>query len=443
MAAATPEPLEVPSRDDLREAWPLLAGEDRLEAFRTLSRAEAESWFLSLSSRDQAELLLLLPAGEQRSWVRLLAPDDAADVIQNAPREEWSDLLALLDEPTRREVSALMAYAEDDAGGLMNPRFARVRPEMTIDEAIAYLRRQARERPESLYYAYALDADQKLLGVVTFRELFVAAPAQRVAEIMRTDLITVHEDLDQEELAKLFDRHHVMALPVLDGEGRMKGIVTADDNVEVVREEATEDIQKIGGTEALDAPYLEVGVFAMMKKRGTWLSVLFLGEMLTATAMARFEDEIARAVVLAIFLPLVISSGGNSGSQATTLVIRAMALGEVRLKDWWRVVRREALSGLGLGLILATLGVIRVLVWEAAFHSYGAHTPVLAITLAVALTGVVLWGTLCGSMLPFVLRRLGFDPASASAPFVATLVDVTGLIIYFGTAQIVMRGYGL
>lgn len=443
MAAATPEPLEVPSLDDLREAWPLLAGEDRLEAFRALSRTEAESWFLSLSSRDQAELLLQLPAVEQRSWIRLLAPDDAADVIQNAPREEWSDLLGLLDEPTRREVSALMAYAEDDAGGLMNPRFARVRPEMTIDEAIAYLRRQARERPESLYYAYALDAEQRLLGVVTFRELFVAAPAQRVAEIMRTDLITVHEDLDQEELAKLFDRHHVMALPVLDGEGRMKGIVTADDIVEVVREEATEDIQKIGGTEALDAPYLEVGVFSMLKKRGMWLSVLFLGEMLTATAMAYYEHEIARAVVLAIFLPLVISSGGNSGSQATTLVIRAMALGEVRLKDWWRVVRREALSGLGLGLMLATLGVIRVLVWEAAFHAYGAHTPVLAITLAVALTGVVLWGTLCGSMLPFVFRRLGFDPASASAPFVATLVDVTGLIIYFGTAQIVMRSYGL
>jgi magnesium transporter len=314
---------------------------------------------------------------------------------------------------------------------------------MTIDEAIAYLRRQARERPESMYYAYVLDADQRLLGVVTFRELFVARPSQKVSEIMKSDLVTVHEDMDQEELSKLFDRHHLVALPVIDDEGRMKGIVTADDIVEVVREEATEDIQKIGGTEALDAPYLDVGLLPMIRKRGMWLSVLFLGEMLTATTMAYFENEIARAVVLAIFLPLVISSGGNSGSQATTLVIRAMALGEVRLRDWWRVVRREALSGLGLGLILSVLGVIRVLVWEAAFHSYGAHTPVLAVTLGIALLGVVMWGTMVGSMLPFVLRRLNLDPASASAPFVATLVDVTGLIIYFGTAQIVMRSYGL
>lgn len=443
MAAPDSEITEPLSFDDLTEAWPLLVSEDRLAAFRALKRPEAENWFLSLSSRDQAELLIELLPVDRRSWIRLLAPDDVADVIQEAPREEWSDLLELLDEQTRREVSALLAYAEDDAGGLMNPRFARVRPEMTIDEAIAYLRRQARERPESLFYAYALDADQKLLGVVSFRELFVAGPTQLVSEIMRTDLITVHEDMDQEELAQLFDRHHRLALPVIDDEGRMKGIVTADDIVEVVREEATEDIQKMGGTEALDAPYLDVGVFAMIKKRGIWLSVLFLGEMLTATAMGHFEDEIARAVVLAIFLPLVISSGGNSGSQATTLVIRAMALGEVRLRDWWRVVRREAMSGLGLGLILATLGVLRVLVWEGLFQAYGAYTPVLAITLGVALTGVVLWGTLCGSTLPFVFRRLGFDPASASAPFVATLVDVTGLIIYFGTAQIVMRGRGL
>jgi magnesium transporter len=442
---ATPEsePLEGLSPDDLHEAWPLLVLEDRVEMFRAQDRSDAETFFLSLSSRDQAELLLALPSGERRSWIRLLAPDDAADLVQNAPREEWSDLLALLDEPTRREVSALLAYAEDDAGGLMNPRFARVRPEMTIDEAIAYLRRQARERPESMYYAYVLDADQKLLGVTTFRELFVANPSQKVSEVMKTDLVTVHEDMDQEELSKLFDRHHLVALPVLDDESRMKGIVTADDIVEVVREEATEDIQKIGGTEALDAPYLDVGLLPMIRKRGAWLSVLFLGEMLTASAMAYFEDEIARAVVLAIFLPLVISSGGNSGSQATTLVIRAMALGEVRLRDWWRVVHREALAGLGLGLVLAFLGVIRVLVWEAAFHSYGLHTPVLAITLGVALLGVVMWGTIVGSTLPFVLRRMGFDPASASAPFVATLVDVTGLMIYFGTAQFVMRAYGL
>lgn len=443
MAAPESEPLETLSRDDLHEAWPLLVLEDRVESFRALARDDAETFYFGLSSRDQAELILALPTSERRSWMCLLAPDDAADLIQSAPREEWSDLLGLLDEQTRREVSALLAYAEDDAGGLMNPRFARVRPEMTIDEAIAYLRRQARERPESMYYAYVLDADQKLLGVVTFRELFVALPTQMVAEIMTADLITVHEDLDQEELAKLFDRHHLVALPVLDDEGLMKGIVTADDIVDVVREEATEDIQKMGGTQALDAPYLDVGLFSMIRKRGAWLSVLFLGEMLTVSTMSHFEDELARVLMLAIFLPLVISSGGNSGSQATTLVIRAMALGEVRLRDWWRVIRREVLTGLGLGLILSFLGVLKVLVWEATFHSYGKYTPVLAITLGVALLGVVMWGTVVGSMLPFVLRRLKFDPASASAPFVATLVDVTGLMIYFTTAQIVMRAYGL
>ncbi len=440
MSQPTPEPAESLTVDDLREAWPLLEVEDRLAGFRALERTEADEFFLSLRSRDQADLLLELPSPERRSWLRMLAPDDAADVIQEAPREDWPDLLGLLDEPTRREVSALLAYAEDDAGGLMSPRYARTRPEMTIDEAIAYLRRQARERPESLYYAYVLDQEQRLLGVVSFRELFAALPNQKVADIMKQKLLTVHEDMDQEEVAKLFDRHHLAALPVVDDDGAMKGIVTADDIVDVVREEATEDIQKMGGTEALDAPYLEVGFFSMIKKRAGWLMVLFVGEMLTASAMGRYEDEIARAVVLALFVPLVISSGGNSGSQATTLVIRAMALGEVRLRDWWRVVKREFLSGLTLGMILAVIGVIRILTWETIFHSYGPHAGALALTVGVSLLGVVMWGTLVGSMLPFLLRRLNFDPASASAPFVATLVDVTGLVIYFSAAQLILGG---
>ena len=440
MTQPSPEQTEVLTLDDLREAWDLLDEEDRLAGFRALERTEAEDFFLSLSSRDQAELLIDLPSPERRSWLRLLAPDDAADAVQEAPREDWPDLLAQLDEPTRREVSALLAYAEDDAGGLMNPRYARTRPDMTIDEAIAYLRRQARERPESLYYAYVLDQEQRLLGAVSFRELFAALPNQRMSDVMKPKLVTVHEDMDQEEVAKLFDLHHLAALPVVDDQGVMKGIVTADDIVDVVREEATEDIQKMGGTEALDAPYLDVSFPLMIRKRAGWLMALFVGEMLTASAMGAYEAEIARAVVLALFVPLVISSGGNSGSQATTLVIRAMALGEVRLRDWWRVVRREFLSGLALGVILATIGVIRVLVWETIFHTYGPHAGALAVTVGVALVGVVLWGTLVGSMLPFLLRRMKFDPASASAPFVATLVDVTGLVIYFTAAQLILRG---
>src|SRR5947209_9312186 len=229
-------------------------------------------------------------------------------------------------------------------------------------------------------------------------------------------------------------------MPIVDKEGRMKGIVTADDIVNVVTEEASEDIQKIGGMEALEGPYLKARFFEMVRKRGGWLAALFIGETLTATAMGYFEAEIARAVVLALFVPLVISSGGNSGSQATTLVIRAMALGEVRLRDWWRVVRREVVSGLGLGFILAFIGMGRILLWQALFHTYGAHYALVALTVAASLVGVVLWGTVVGSMLPFLLRRLGFDPASSSAPFVATLVDVTGLIIYFTTAKLVLSG---
>ena len=431
------EPLSV---SDLKEAWTLLVPSDRLESFRALERTQAEDFFLTLSAHDQAELLLGLPPAERRSWIRLLAPDDAADLVQEVPVEEREGLLSLLDEPTRQDVNGLLAYAEDDAGGLMSPRYARLRPDMTVDEAITYLRRHAAERAETLTYAYVLSPDHRLLGVVSYRDLITAKPDQKIETIMRTNLVTVPEQMDQEELSRLFATHRFLAFPVVDPEGRMKGIVTLDDIVDVVREEATEDIQKIGGTAALDAPYLRVGIGHMIRKRAGWLAVLFLGESLTATAMGYFEAEIARAVVLALFVPLVISSGGNSGSQATTLVIRAMALGEVKLRDWWRVMHREILSGLGLGAILAAIGIGRILLWQSLFHTYGTHAFLIAMTVASSLVGVVLWGSLVGSMLPFALRRFGLDPATASAPFVATLVDVTGLIIYFSMAKVILSG---
>jgi magnesium transporter len=439
---SSPEPeLEEPlSTADLQEAWALLVPSDRIESFRALERAEAEDFFLSLSARDQAELLLALPPGERRSWMRLLAPDDAADLVQELEPEQREGLLALLDDPTRSDVSGLLAYAEDDAGGLMNPRYARLRPDMSVDEAITYLRRHAAQRAETLTYAYVLSPENKLLGVVSYRDLITAKTDQRIEEIMRTELVTVPEAMDQEEVSRLFATYRLMAFPVVDAEGRMKGIVTLDDIVDVVREEATEDIQKIGGTAVLDMPYLRMRTIDMIKKRAGWLSVLFLGESLTATAMGYFEAEIARAVVLALFVPLVISSGGNSGSQATTLVIRAMALGEVKLRDWWHVMRREIVSGLGLGAILASIGIARILIWQALFHTYGEHHFQIAMCVALSLVGVVLWGTLVGSMLPFLLRRLGLDPATASAPFVATLVDVTGLIIYFSVARVILEG---
>jgi magnesium transporter len=425
---------------ELYEAWPILSIDERVEGFEFLPRNDADDFFLQLSARDRAELILALPPGERRLWMRLLAPDDAADVIQEAPQDEREGLLALLDDSTRREVKGLLDYAEDDAGGLMNTRYSRLRADMTVGEAISYLRRDARAREKTVYYAYVVDPEERLLGVVTFRDLIVAPGDKLVKEVMRTEVISAPEDLDQEALSQLFMRHHLMMVPVVDAEGRIKGIVSVDDIVHVVQEEATEDIQKIGGVETLEGPYLQIPLLKMIQKRAGWLAALFLGEMLTATAMGQFEAEIARAVVLALFVPLIISSGGNSGSQATTLVIRAMALGEVRLRDWWRVIRREFVTGLGLGTILAAIGLTRILLWQGLFNVYGDHYFLLAMTVALSLIGVVMWGSLIGSILPFILRGLGFDPASASAPFVATLVDVTGLVIYFTVAAMVLRG---
>ncbi len=426
----------------LREAWPVLNADERAEGFNLLDRAEAEEFFIELSSRAQADIILRLGDPERRLWLRLLAPDDAADLLQQeeVPPEERPRLLALLDPTSRAEVSALLAYAEDDAGGLMSPRFARLRPGLTTDEAIGYLRRQARQNLETLYYIYVLDQDQRLLGVVSFRELFTAPPGSKVEDVMQPELISVPEDMDQEAVAKILADEDLLAVPVVDAEGRMRGIITADDIVDVVQEEATEDIQKLGGMEALDVPYLQTPFWSLIRKRGGWLSALFVGEMLTASAMARYEDAVNRAVVLALFIPMIISSGGNSGSQAATLVIRAMALGQVKLRDWWRIVRREFASGLTMGLILAAIGVVRIVLWEQIFHLYGEHYLKVAATVGASLVGVVLWGTVSGSMLPFVIRRLGFDPASASAPFVATVVDVTGIVIYFTMAKIFLTG---
>ncbi|MEO8296040.1 MAG: magnesium transporter, partial [Gemmatimonadota bacterium] len=316
----------------LADAWPILTAEERMEGFNLLGRVDAEAFFLGLGTREQVQILESLLPAERRSWMRLLAPDDAADVLQEAPDDLRTELMSLLDSPARLEVSALLAYEEDEAGGLMNPRYLRVRPEMTVDEALLYIRKQALQGIQIVNYAYALDAQSRLLGVVSSRELFVSPSERLVHEVMKTDMFTVSEETDQEAVAKLLAEHDLLSIPVLDAEGRMKGIITVDDVVDVLQEEATEDIQKMGGTEALDAPYLEVGFGTMVRKRGGWLAVLFLGEMLTATAMGYFEHEIARALVLMLFVPLIISSGGNSGSQATTLVIRAMALGEVRLR---------------------------------------------------------------------------------------------------------------
>lgn len=428
------------SPDELRAAWPALSADERAEGFQLLSKEDASEFFLGLPPQDMAQLILPLTPEMQRLWLRLAAPDDVADLLQQVPPDEQAPLLELLNQQTRREVRGLLAYAEDEAGGLMSPRFARVRPGMTVDEAVVYLRRQARGNLETIYYVYAIDEGQVLLGVVSLKQMLAAKPETTVRDIMRTDPVTADEHLDQEELSRLFALHGLIAIPVVADDGRMKGIVTVDDIVGVVNEEGTEDIQKFGGMTALDAPYMRTPFLRVVGKRAGWLSVLLVGEMLTATAMAHYQVEIAKALVLALFVPLIISSGGNSGSQASTLVIRAMALGEVTLGDWWRVIRRELGAGLVLGLILGALGFLRIMLWQSVRPVYGEHAILVATTLSLSLVGVVMFGTTAGSMLPFILSRLRLDPATASAPFVATLVDVAGLVIYFSVAAFILRG---
>jgi magnesium transporter len=430
------------STEELRDVWRILDKGERLDGFRLMAPDDGEEFFFSLSTADQLELVDAMRPSERRLWARSLAPDDAADLIQEAEDDQRAALMALFDEPTQREVRMLLAYAEDDAGGLMSPRYARVRPEMTVDEAILYMRRQAHLNLETIYYGYVLDGP-RLLGVVSFRDLFQAAGAAPVREIMHADLVTVQDDTDQEAVSAIMAEHDLVAVPVVDAEGHMKGIVTIDDIVDVVQEEATEDMQKIGGTEALEAPYLEVGFVGMLQKRAGWLTILFLAQLFSITVMTFYEESIAKMAVLAAFIPLIISSGGNSGSQATTLVTRAMALQEVRLRDWMRVFSMEVLLGVSLGLILASIGFARILFWPGSGNTFGEHYVELGFAVATSVLCVVVWGTVSGSMLPLLLRRAGFDPASASAPLVATLVDIFGLVIYFNVARLWLAEAGL
>ena len=420
--------------ETLRE-WHYLELEERLSVFSALPLERAEDLLDCMNALDQAELLESMPAPERRVWLRYLDPDDLADVLMEVSEERRDQMLQLLDERKRNEINALLAYAEDDAGGLMNPRFARLRPDFTIEEAIRYLRKQSQSRI-SLEHLYVLDEEQYLLGEVALDSLFSARKEELVRDIAESDIVTAPEDMDQEEVGALFARYGLTAMPVVDSQGRMKGIITADDIVDVIYEETTEDAQKFGGMQALDDPYLRTGFWELVKKRAGWLVLLLLGEMLTASAMANYETQLNAVWYLAVFVPLIISSGGNSGSQASTLVVRAMAMGEVRLIDWPVVLWRELRTGAVMGAIVGFVGMLRIVVWQMIFQNvYGPHFIGLALTVGVSLFGVVILGCCAGSMLPFILRLLKFDPASASAPFVATLVDVSGLVVYFSVAS--------
>jgi magnesium transporter len=428
---------ELNSRLDSWHSWPL---QKRIDFFKSMPRLKGEELFLHLKTQDQYEIVRKLTVAEKRSWLRLLEPDDAADVIQRFPQASQAALLDLIDHDTKQDITALLAYKEDIAGGLMNSRFITIRCDTDIDVAVRYLRAQNAQISKSSHYIYVVDAEKKLVGVVSFRDLLLSAPDLLVRAVMKADLVTLPEGMPDGEVSRVFARTRLLAIPVVDSEMHIKGIVTVDDVVNVVEENATKEIQNLGGSEALDEPYLDISFWKMIKKRAGWLTILFLGEMLTATAMGYFEKEIEKAVVLALFIPLIISSGGNSGSQATSLIIRSLALGEVRLRDWWKVFLKELSSGATLGVILGSVGFCRIMLWPTRAQTYGPHYILVALTVGFSLVGIVLWGSLAGSMLPFVLRRIGFDPAVASAPFVATLVDVTGLIIYFSVAVAILGG---
>jgi magnesium transporter len=392
--------------------------------------------------RRRAAILEELEPARSAEILAGLSADERTDVVQKMGRHPCRLILPKLSADMQKELEGLLRYPAHSAGGIMTTEFVRLDPKMSVGEALKHIRLVAREK-ESIYACYIMEPHSgRLLGAVSLRDLVMADLQTPIAEVMRPKPVTVNALDDQEEVAKKISKYNLLAIPVLETNGSVVGFVTVDDVIDVLVEEGTEDILRLGAVEpgALDKPYMQVSLPLMVRKRAGWLVILFLGEMLTATAMGFFEKEIARAVVLALFVPLIISSGGNSGSQASTLVIRALALGEVTLRDWWRVMQREILSGLGLGLILGAIGFLRITVWSAFSNLYGPHWPLVAFTVGIALIGIVLWGTLAGSMLPFILRRLGFDPATSSAPFVATLVDVTGLVIYFSVAVLILRG---
>ena len=424
---------------DLADVLAALDESTRVRVIAELPTETASSALAEMEAAEHPEELLLAMGPEYAAeLVEELQTDDAADIVAELPAGEREAVLSEVED--RAEVDRLLKYPEDSAGGLMTANVVTVREDATVAQAIEAIRRQSEDDESQLYQVYAIDAGGDLHGIVPVARLIVSAPTRLVRDVMEQPIVQVQPSEDQEAVARLMARYNVAAVPVVDARGHLLGRITFDDVVDVVEAETTEDILKFGGMEALNAPYLKVAFGRMVRKRAGWLAALFLGEMLTATAMAFFEQEIAKAVILALFVPLIISSGGNSGSQASTLVIRAMALGEVQLRDWWRVIRRELGAGMVLGTVLGAIGFLRITLWHAITGIYGEHYLLVALTVFGSLIGVVTFGTMTGSLLPFILRKLGFDPASASAPFVATLVDVTGLVIYFTVASIILRG---
>lgn len=408
-------------------------------AFRILPRDQASQTFEYLPLSAQERLLKAMGETEAADILNEMSPDDRTAMLEELPGHVTKRLLNLLSPDERLVATRLLGYPEDSIGRLMTPDYVAIKPHWTVAQALAHVREFGHDS-ETLNVLYVTVKGGRLVDDIRIRELLLVDPATRIEELIDYQVFSLTATDDQELAVDAFRRLDRTALPVTDGHGVLVGIVTLDDVFDVAEEEATEDIQRLGAVDALEEPYLDVRIAQMIRKRGVWLVVLLLGEMLTATALGFFEHEIASAVVLALFIPLIISAGGNTGSQAATLVTRALALGELSIADWWRVAYREILTGFILGVILGIVGYGRITLWAVAFGAYGEHWHLIAITIFLALVGVVMWGSVAGSLLPLLLKRLGADPAASSAPFVATLVDVTGLIIYFTVAATVLRG---
>ena len=425
---------------DAAEVIAELPEEQRAIVFRILPTALAADVFEYLDADAQQSLLKSLSSEQAAQILNEMSPDDRTALLEELPGNAVAQLLALLTPAERKIAQQLLNYPEDSVGRLMTPDFVSVRVDWTIEHVLAHIREHGRDS-ETLNVIYVTDERGRLIDDVRIKEFLLRPTNTLVRDIHDASFVSLRAADDEEMALELFRKYDRNTLPVTDAEGRLLGIVTVDDMLDVQEEKATEDIQKLGGTEALDEPYTTIPLLRMVKKRATWLIILFLGEMLTATAMQGYNSEIEKAAVLAMFLPLIISSGGNSGSQATTLIIRAMAVGEVGLRDWWRVMTKELRSGFLLGVILGAIGFVRILLWQHLhLFDYGPHYHLIAASVGLALIGVVLWGSVAGAMLPFMLRCFGLDPATSSAPFVATLVDVTGLLIYFNVALVILRG---
>ena len=412
---------------------------DYKKVFQVLDPEKAIHTFENLDFDVQVDLLRSFSIEQLTSTLNQISPDDRTALFEKLPDEVLPRYLSLLSDEERKIAKELLQYPEDSIGRLMTPDFISVKEDWNVEQVLQHIRTYGKNS-ETLNLVYVTDSNGYLIDDIRVRHFLLSPLDTKVSDLMDHQFESLNAKDDQEKAIEVFKQTDRVALPVTDFNGLLLGIITFDDVMDVMEEEDTEDIQMLGGTEALDEPYLKVSFREMISKRAGWLVILFLGEMLTATAMGYFEDEIQRAVILATFIPLIISSGGNTGSQAATLIIRAMALGEVTIANWWYVMRREFFSGLVLGSILGVIGFLRIAVWTTFTDIYGPHWILIGLTVGLTLLGVVLWGTLSGSMLPLILKRAGVDPAVSSAPFIATLVDVTGLIIYFGIAFLLLTG---